>query len=355
MSKNNVAHARPTESFWVRNKKSGGYLLKKTAGNKIYKFIRFLLLVGLCFMIIQPLLTKLSHSLMTEADLTDSTIISIPRHITTYNYEQVIGSEYLLFFRRALPNTLLVCFTVSLLQVASATLIGYGFARFKFPLKNFWFFCVIMTILVPPQTISTALHLSFSYFNPFGMVKLLTGKEFINLLAQDSYIRLGNLKMSIPYLLMSASCQGLKNGLYIYMIRQFFQGVPVSLEEAAYVDGCSTFKTFWRVILPDAIPILVSCFLFAFVWQWTDTFYTNKFIGAAGNIPLLSTKLSGFSESVGTWYKYLPENTQTSVPALGLKQQLISTGTLVVVFPLLILYLFAQKGFVESISNTGLK
>ena len=195
MSKKYVAHARPTESFWVRNKKSGGYLFKKTAGNKIYKFIRFLLLVGLCFMIIQPLLTKLSHSLMTEQDLTDSTIISIPRHITTYNYEEVIGSNFLLDFKKALPNTLFVCFSVAFLQVASATLVGYGFARFKFPLKKFWFFCVIMTVIVPPQTISTALHLNFSYFNPFGIVGLFNGGNSINLLHGDNYIKLGALRM----------------------------------------------------------------------------------------------------------------------------------------------------------------
>ena len=357
MSKKYVAHARPTESFWVRNKKSGGYLFKKTAGNKIYKFIRFLLLVGLCFMIIQPLLTKLSHSLMTEQDLTDSTIISIPRHITTSNYEEVIGSNFLLDFKKALPNTLFVCFSVAFLQVASATLVGYGFARFKFPLKKFWFFCVIMTVIVPPQTISTALHLNFSYFNPFGIVGLFNGGNSINLLHGDNYIKLGALRMSVPYLAMSATCQGLKNGLYIYMIRQFFQGVPVSLEEAAYVDGCSTFKTFWRVILPDAIPILVSCFLFAFVWQWTDTFYSLKFIGDASSIPLLSTKLSGFNESVIQWNAARlglgPD--ASNDPGPGLTQQMISPGTLVVVAPLLLLYLLAQKGFVESIANTGLK
>jgi hypothetical protein len=82
MSKKAIAHARPSESFWVRNKKSGGYLLKKTAGNKFYKFVRFLLLFGLCFMVIQPLLSKISVSFMIEEDLYDSTVISLPRHLT---------------------------------------------------------------------------------------------------------------------------------------------------------------------------------------------------------------------------------------------------------------------------------
>ena len=354
MSKNNVAHARPSESFWVRNKKSGGYLLRKTAGEKAYKFVRFLLLFGLCFMIIQPLLSKLSVSLMTEDDLYDTTIISIPRHLTTYNYEQAAISPDLLNYSKSLVNTTFISTFVALLQVASATLVGYGFARFNFPGKKFWFFAVILTVIIPPQTISTALHLTFSRYDPFGLVSLFNGGNTISLLSHDFYLDLGFIAVPIPYFAMSATCQGLKNGLYIYMIRQFFAGVPVSLEEAAYVDGCSTFKTFWRVILPDAVPILVSCFLFAFVWQWTDTFYTNMFLKDS-SLPLLSTRLSGFSESVGTWYKYLEGNSQTSVPTMGLKQQMISTGTLMVIAPLLVLYLFAQKGFVESISSTGLK
>lgn len=351
MSKNNVAHARPTESFWVRNKKSGGYLMKKTVGNKAYKLVRFLLLFGLCFMIIQPLLSKLSVSFMIEEDLYDSTVISLPRHLTTQNYVDIAGPQ-LMNYWPAFGNTFFISLVVSVLQVASATLVGYGFARFKFPLKNFWFFCVILTVIIPPQTISTALHLTFSHFDPMGLVGAFNGGSGINLLSKAFYLNLGFISVPIPYFAMSMTCQGLKNGLYIYMIRQFFQGVPVSLEEAAYVDGCSTFKTFWRVILPDAVPIIVSCFLFAFVWQWTDTFYTKMFIKDS-SLPMLSMKLSALEEATSKWKESLTYS--GNVATMGHKKQFVSTGTLMVVAPLLVLYLFAQKGFVESISSTGLK
>ncbi|MBQ7848429.1 MAG: carbohydrate ABC transporter permease [Clostridia bacterium] len=351
MSKKFVEHSRPTESFWDRNRKSGGYLLRKTAGNKAYKVVRFLLLFGLCFMILQPLLSKLSLSFMIEQDLYDSTVIAIPRHLTLQNYVDV-GSPALMNYGKALGNTFFVSFFVALLQVASATLVGYGFARFKFPLKRFWFFAVILTVIIPPQTISTALYLTFYYFNPMGVVGLFNGGEPINLLSKAFYLNLGFISVPIPYFVMSMTCQGLKNGLYIYMIRQFFQGVPVSLEEAAYVDGCSTFKTFWRVILPDAVPIIVSCFLFAFVWQWTDTFYTKMFIKDA-SLPMLSMKLSALEDATGKWKETI---TYTgNVATMGHKKQFVSTGTLMVIAPLLVLYLFAQKGFVESISSTGLK
>lgn len=362
MSKKIVAHARPTESFWVRNRKSGGYLLKKTAGNKAYKVIRFLLLFGLCFMIVQPLLSKLSVSFMIEDDLYDSTVIAIPRHLTLDNYINLAGTQ-LLNYGASFKNTLIISTIVSVLQVASATLVGYGFARFKFPLKKFWFFMVILTVIIPPQTISTALHLTFSHFDPLGIVSLFNPDGAINLLSQKYYLNLALpipftdrwislISVPIPYFAMSMTAQGLKNGLYIYMIRQFFQGVPVSLEEAAYVDGCSTFKTFWKVILPDAVPIIVSCFLFAFVWQWTDTFYTKMFIKDS-SLPMLSMKLSGIGEATSKWKESLTYS--GNVATMGHKQQFVSTATLMVIAPLLVLYLFAQKGFVESISSTGLK
>ena len=263
MSKQTATHAHPSGSFWARNRKSGGYLLRKTLRRKGYQLIRFLLLFGLCFMIIQPLLDKLSVSFMAERDLYDSTVISIPRHLTTANYS-LAASKILLNYGTTFLNTLIVSLAVSVLQIAACTLVGYGFARFEFPFKKFWFAAVIITVIIPPQTISSSLYLHFNFFDIFGIFKATTGSSL-------------NLRGSpIPYALMSATCMGLKNGLYIYMIRQFFTGIPKSLEEAAYVDGCSIFKTFWRVILPDAVPILVSCFLFSFVWQWTDTFYFTE-------------------------------------------------------------------------------
>ena len=247
MSKQTVTHAHPSGSFWARNRKSGGYLLRKTVRRKGYQLIRFLLLFGLCFMIIQPLLDKLSVSFMAERDLYDSTVISIPRHLTTANYS-LAASKILLNYGTTFLNTLIVSLAVSVLQIAACTLVGYGFARFEFPFKKFWFAAVIITVIIPPQTISSSLDLHFNFFDIFGIFKATTGSSL-------------NLRGSpIPYALMSATCMGLKNGLYIYMIRQFFTGIPKSLEEAAYVDGCSIFKTFWRVILPDAVPILVSCF-----------------------------------------------------------------------------------------------
>ena len=323
------------ENFWERNKKSGGFLLKKQAKKVSVSVIRAVLLFGMCFMILQPILNKISISFMAEEDLYNSMVISIPEHFTTANYQ--LANQFMDYWK-TLGNTTLISITIAFLQILVCTVVGYGFARFEFPFKKFWFACVMLTIIIPPQTISTSLYLHFRFFDILGIFKLLTGNTL-------------NLRGSVlPYYLMSAGCIGLKNGLYIYMIRQFFRNIPKDIEEAAYVDGCGTLRTFLQIMLPDAKPILTSCFLFAFVWQWTDGVYSKMFLG---NMKLLSTQLTQIGEKLSNYLMYtLGEPSGASV---GYTQCIVSTGTLMVILPLLVLYLFAQKGFVESLSSTGIK
>ncbi len=319
----------------IRNRKSGGYLLKKTISRKTYQILRAILLFGLCFLILQPLLNKLSLSFMKEKDLYDPTIIVVPRNFTTENYRLL--SE-LIGYWKALMNSLGISVLSSALQVAFCTLVGYGFARFKFPLKRFWFACVLLVIIVPPQTIMSSLYLNFRFFDIFGIIKLITGST-INL--QNSII---------PYMLLCMTCMGLKSGLYIFLIRQYFRGIPKELEEAAYVDGCGNFATFIRIMLPDATPILTSCFLFAFVWQWTDSFYSKMFLG---KITLLSNKLTAITGILTDYLVVI--NGTGSKPSIAYGQMMISTGMIMSIIPLLLIYIIAQKGFVESLSQTGLK
>ncbi len=322
-------------NFRERNRKSGGYLLRKTVMGYALSICRFILLFGMCFMILQPIFNKISVSFMTEEDLYNPVVISIPEHFTTDNY---LLAAQLVNYQKAIVNSFVVALTIAILQISVCTLVGYGFARFEFPLKKFWFACVMLVILIPPQTISTSLHLHFRFFDILGIIKLLTGSTV-------------NLRGSVlPYYLMSATCMGLKNGLYIYMIRQFFRNIPKELEEAAYVDGCGTLKTFVRIMLPDAKPILTSCFLFSFVWQWTDGFYSKMFLG---NIKLVSTSLARLADSLAAYIQRIT-GTNTTV-SVAYTNCIVSTGTLMIIMPLIVLYLFAQKGFVESLSSSGIK
>ena len=308
---------------------------KKIAQQMFISFVRFILLFGMCFLIIQPILNKISVSFMTEGDLYDPVVINIPAHFTTENYQL---AAKLMKYQESFKNSMIVSFTIALLQVAVCTLVGYGFARYEFPFKKLWFGCVLLMIIIPPQVMSTSLYLHFKFFDFLGIIKLITGNTI-------------NLRGSVlPYYMMSAGCMGLKNGLYIYLIRQFFRNIPKELEEAAYVDGCGTLKTFFIIMLPDAKPILTSCFLFSFVWQWTDGFYSRMFLG---NLKLVSTALSSIVEDLSTYIMGLL-GLQGSI-SVAYSNCILSTGTLMIILPLIILYMFAQRGFVESLSQTGIK
>jgi len=323
------------KSFWEANRQSGGYLLKSRIMKWVVSAARALLLFGLCFMIIQPLLTRFGTSLMAEKDLYDSTVVLLPRNPTLDNYRIVAE---LTDFPRSMLNTLWTSLLVSVLQVVSCTLVGYGFARFDFPLKKLWFACVVALIIIPPQTIATALYMNFANFDIFGIIKAITGKTL-------------SLHGSVvPYTLMSLTCMGLKDGLYIYMLRQYFTGIPKSLEEAAYVDGCGTMHTFVKIMLPDAMPTITSCFLFSFVWQWTDLFYTRNFFSG---MSIYSTQLSSIVSRMNRYFS--SDASKPIITPVGRQQQLISIGVLICCIPLVILYLFAQRTFVESIVMSGSK
>ncbi len=365
MSKNNTVFTGKNKSFWDRNRRSGGYLLKRQAGSITVSVIRALLLFGLCFMIIQPILTRFSIGLMEERDLYDSTIVLLPRHVTMDNYKIVADLTDL---PRSMLNTFWVSLLVSVCQIVSCTLVAYGFARFEFPLKKFWFGCVVALIIIPPQTIQSALYMNFSNFDILriftvfgvdaeglsfgqrlmsvidgtgtGLIRLLTGKTL-------------NLRSNVTaYVIMSLTCMGLKDGLYIYMMLQYFKGIPMSLEEAAYVDGCGTLHTFAKIMLPDALPTIASCFLFSFVWQWTDIFYTRLFLPAT-NISIYSNQMSTMVSRMARYFSKDAAN--AVVVPNGRQQQLISIAVLLCSIPLIILYIFTQRTFTESLAMSGSK
>ncbi|MGG3280128.1 carbohydrate ABC transporter permease [Paenibacillus solani] len=288
---------------------------------------RTVLLLGICFIILYPIMTKLSIALRDKQDLFDSTVVWIPRNLTLDNIKVVFGY---LKYPEAVRNTLILSLGTSVLQLISCALAGYGFARLKFKGSGILFGVVIFTIIVPPQTIMVPTYLHYRFFDVFGLYELFTGKHGVNLL--ESFW---------PFFISSGLAMGLKNGLYIFIFRQFFRSLPKDLEEAAYVDGAGILKTFARVMLPNAVPAIATVMLFSFIWQWNDSYFVNLF---APNYTLLSRMLDLLPGTV---------RPETGGGAAHLSLYL-NTGTLLGILPIFVLYLFAQKYFVESVERTGL-
>lgn len=301
----------------------------------LFNIFHGLLVLGICFVILYPVLVKLSTSLMMERDLYDVTVNFIPRNFTLENYQTAITH---MRFWTAFRNSLILCLSTSILQLASCTLTAYGFARFKFPFKRTLFAFVILTLVVPPQAIMIPLYLHNRFFDILGIAQFTTGGT-LNLM--DSFW---------PFFLTSATANGLRAGLFIYMLRQYFRGSPKELEDAAYVDGANTFQTFIRIMLPGAVPMLVTVFLFSFVWQWTDTFYPSLFLTSTRVLP---SALSTLSATVAQAYS-ADQFGGMQYLSPGYTSILNNAGSILVVLPLALMYIFLQRYFVEGIERSGI-
>lgn len=299
--------------------------LRRKGYTYIWKLMRFVLLVGLSFMILYPIFVKFSASLKSTADMMDSTVVFIPKNPTLQNYKIVLNSVN---YALTLLMTVLFCLVQSLLQLASCSLVAYGIARFKFKGHKLLFGMAVLTLIIPPQIILLPLYIRFHFFgitNIFQFSGIFSGVDLIN-----TYW---------PFVLLSGTALGFKNGLYIYLLRQHFKNMPMALEEAAYIDGCGPFRTFLRIMLPGSVPMLVTVFLFSFVWQWNDTVYSGIFFP---EIPTLANKLYGMV--------FTTMGAGTTLMSAVLE----SPKFFLLITPIVILYLFTQKLFVQSISRSGI-
>ena len=298
---------------------------KNKASLWAWKILRLVILIGLGFLIIYPILYKLIVSFKSYADFSDPTVIFIPKQISLVAYKTVWETVQ---YPVSLLYSILFCGAISLFQMASCTLVGYGLARYPFRGRNLVFALVLLTMVIPPQAILFPLYLKFKYFDPLQVIVLngvLQGGSLIN--------------TPWPFVMLSTTCLGLKNGLYIYMMRQYFRGVPASVEEAASIDGCGHFRIFYKIMLPGARPMLLSVFLFSFVWQWTDSYYSSML---APNLPTLNMQLFGMTEQLIQSHGNIASNL------------LESPQFILLIAPLILLYLFTQRFFVEGIEQSGI-
>ena len=154
-----------------------------------------------------------------------------------------------------------------------------------------------------------------------------------------------NLKNTIwPFIILARTGLAFKNGLYVFMLRQFFRGIPDSLEESAYIDGSGDFRTFIQIILPMSVPMMITVFLFSFCWQWTDTFYTSMFFTNIKEAPLMLSQITEIPKSLDTEYAG-----QTLY-----ETAIRNTCGIMIIAPLVVLYVFLQRYLVEGIERSGL-
>ena len=309
------------------------FFLKKV----IFLIFKLVLLVGVSYVILFPYISKIFGSFMSASDFKDVTVILISKNPTLDQYKYIITENG---YFSAFLNTFLVSLSVALIQTVICSLIAYGLAKFKFKGNTVVFVLVIFTMMVPQESLRFALSMFFKLFsssNPIGA-----------LLFKMGLIDVGFNNSLVPLYMLTFTGLGFKNGLYIFLLRQFFKGVPDELEESAYVDGSSTFRTFFTIIIPLAVPMLITVFIFSFAWQWTDNFYTSVFFEPGywdtENAIQFMSSITG-----------VPKSLKPDVKGLEAYASAITgTATILIALPLIIAYLFVQNYIVEGIERSGI-
>ena len=252
----------------------------------------------------------------------------IPQDPTLERYKMAM--KYLDYWK-TMGGSLLYSLSLMIIQVLVCSMVGYGFARFNFPFKKLLFACVVVMIVIPTNTIMLPLYMTFSKFDVFGIIEAVTGSS-VNLLGTPA-----------PMFLMTFLGCGLRSGLYIYMFNQFFRGLPKEIEEAAFVDGAGTWYTYFRIMLVNAMPSVITVAIFSMVWQYNDTFYAKLFL-ISDNI-VISKKISTIEASISNVEKILDPT---------ILELFLDAGIVLIMIPIVLIYVALQKQFIEGVERSGI-
>ena len=249
-----------------------------------------------------PFVWMVSASFKNEIDVMEFPIRIIPKIVNWTNYISVwTKSDFPLYY----VNSLFVTGVTLLGTIVLSTLATYGFARLKFRGKNWIFAIYIATLMVPVQ------------------VTLL-----------PKYIYFAQLHLNNTF--WALILPGIFSAFNTFLMRQYFEEIPYELTEAAEIDGAGFFRTFYQIILPLAKPGFVTLILFSFTWTWND--YINPLIYCnKDNLLTLTVGLQRLQQAESTHYA------------------LIMAGCTMALAPIIVLFLFTQKYFIESFASSGVK
>jgi multiple sugar transport system permease protein len=266
----------------------------------------FVIAFGL--LMIYPILWTISSSLKPENEIFKNAASLVPSFLNWDNYAKGWAGFGTIGFDTFFTNSAFVTSMVVIGTLFSSSLVAFGFARLRFHFQSVLFVCLLATIMLPQQV---TLIPQYILFHKLGWVN-----TFLPLIV-PAFIG------GIPF--------------FIFLMIQFIRGVPRELDQAAVIDGCSTFGIFWRIILPLTKPALATVAIFSFYWTWDD-FMTPL-------IYLNDTKL--FTVSLGLKMFSDP----SSITAWG---PLFAMSTLSLL-PQFIVFLFFQKYLVQGLATTGIK
>jgi multiple sugar transport system permease protein len=286
----------------------------------------YLLILSFCTLVfLYPFVWAVSSSLKTRNDFFDHTSRLVPHPFQWSNYVDVFNGVsdqvYKAAFGTWLWNSLWIGVLAAVTVTISSSLVAFGFAYFRFPLRNFFFACVLATMMLPGVVTLVPTYL---LWNKIGF----TGPGTFLFLSKNQY------PLWAPNLFASA--------FYIFLLRQFFLGIPRELFEASRMDGDNYWSMFWRIAVPLARPAMIVTFIFEFKANWTELQKSLIYLRSDGTFTVprgLKVLLDLYGPSAGGHGDY----------------QVIVAATVIATIPMIIIFFLGQRYFVEGIATQGRK
>ena len=268
-------------------------------------FVIYVILLSGSVVVVLPLLWQITISLKSSNTIFEIIPRFFPSEFKFSNYsEAVVAMNFLKYFN----NTLFISFMTIVGTLFSCTLIAFGFSRLQFKGRNLLFFILLSTLMLPPQVTLVPMYIIYARFGWINTYLPLIAPHFFG------------------------------DAFYIFMLRQFFLTIPKELDEAAAIDGCSTFRIYWNIILPLSKPALLTVILLKFTWVWNDFMGPLIYINDQNKFTL-SLGLYVFKATL----KYGPQ------------WNYLMAAAVIMMVPVLMLYAVFQKYFIEGIATSGLK
>ncbi len=322
------------------------YAVLKLIRTIILRAVTYLILADISFVFLYPVFYIIATSFKNVQDLTDPTIVWIASGFDWQNYVLAWQS---LSFVSSFSNSAQISVLAAIGQVISCAFVGYGFGRVVFPGRELLFLLVIFTFLVPPETIIVPLFILYKTMPRLAVD--INVAAFPHIVSASGSFGPGNIfdhgwiDTYWPFIFPSFLGMGLKGPVFILIFRQFFRNAPFELEEAARVDGAGMLATFFRIMLPLAKPAVLVTFLFSIVWHWNDflepLIYLNRqqLFTLPMRLSVLGQTLNDVTGGQGSDFY---------------NEALVMAACFLVIVPVLVLYVFTQRYFTESIDRAGL-
>ncbi len=315
------------------------FRLKRKIPHISFIIFRTLFFIGMAYIVLYPVLVMVSRAFRTPDDMLNPQVVWLPQEFTLNNF--AIVAEMTEYAKTAWfsGRISVIC---TLLSMVTCSMMGYALGRYKMKCRGLLMAIAILTIVVPIQTYLIPIFFQFRYFNFFGfgkLVGLFTGTDLtINLSGSE-----------ISFYILSAFGMGIRSGLFVLLFYQSFRGLPKELEDAARIDGCNEATVFLKVMLPNAgAPYLVT-FILSLVWYWNDTVYGTILLRKQQPIAVI---VGNIKSVINQSFMGLEHH---GIEPNGISETVIYfAAALLFILPPLVMYLIAQKFFIQSAERSGI-